>query len=76
LDRQQKLLVIDALHSWMGAAMSEYRKKAEECLRAAEKMRDTAQRIAMLSIARNYMSSADFARQADRIDKNLEIQNA
>jgi len=56
--------------------MSEYQKKAEECLRAAEKMRDTAQRVAMLRIARNYMSLADFARHADRIDKNLEIQNA
>ena len=53
--------------------MSEYRKKAEECLRAAEKMRDTAERIAMLGIARNYMRLADFACRADRIDKNLEI---
>jgi len=53
--------------------MSEYRKKAEECLRAAEKMRDAAQRVAMLGIARNYMRLADFACHADRIDKNLEI---
>jgi len=54
--------------------MSEYRKKAEECLRAAEKMRDAAERIAMLGIARNYVSLADFACNADRIGKNLEIQ--
>jgi hypothetical protein len=60
----------------MGAAMSEYRKKAEECLRAAETMRDTAQRVAMLSIARNYMSLADFACHADRVAKDLEIQNS
>jgi hypothetical protein len=43
----------------MGAAMSEYRKKAEECLLAAEKMRDPDGRIEMLSIARNYMILAD-----------------
>jgi hypothetical protein len=57
----------------MGAAMSEYQKKAQECLRAAEKMRDTAHRIAMLGIACNYMRLADFACRADRIDKNLEM---
>ena len=45
----------------MGAAMSEYRKKAEECLRAAERMRDPADRIEMLFIARGYMSLADHA---------------
>jgi hypothetical protein len=31
--------------------MTEYRKKAEECLRAAERMRDPAERIEMLGIA-------------------------
>ena len=41
--------------------MSEYRKKAEECVRAAEKMRDPAERIEMLGIARGYMSLADHA---------------
>jgi hypothetical protein len=45
----------------MGAAMSEYRKKAEECLRAVERMRDPAERIEMLGIARGYMSLADHA---------------
>ena len=45
----------------MGAAMSEYRKKAEECLRAAERMRDPADRIEMLFIARGYISLADHA---------------
>jgi len=57
----------------MGAVMSEYRKKAEECLRAAEKMRDTSERVGMLGIAQKYMRLADFACRADRIDKNLEI---
>jgi hypothetical protein len=45
----------------MGAAMSDYRKKADECLRAAENMRDPADRIEMLGIARGYMSLADHA---------------
>jgi hypothetical protein len=36
----------------MGAATGHYRKKAEECLRAAEKMCSPAERIAMLGIAR------------------------
>ncbi len=59
----------------MGAAMSEYRKKAEECLRAVEKMRDPAERIEMLGIARNYMVLAAHAgKSADRPDKNLEMQ--
>ena len=53
--------------------MSEYRKKAEECLRAAEKMRDTSERVGMLGIAQKYMRLADFGCRADRIDKNLEI---
>jgi hypothetical protein len=43
----------------MGTAMSDYREKAEECLRAAEKMRNPAERIEMLGIARNYMALAD-----------------
>jgi hypothetical protein len=51
----------------MGAAMSEYRKKAEECLRAAKRMRDPAERIEMLGIARGYMTLADHADRS-RID--------
>jgi hypothetical protein len=51
----------------MGAAMSEYRKKAEECLRAAKRMRDPAERIEMLGIARGYMKLADHA-VGSRID--------
>jgi hypothetical protein len=46
---------------WMGAAMSDYREKAEECLRAAEQMRSPVERIEMLGIARNYMALADHA---------------
>jgi len=45
--------------------MSEYRKKAEECLRAAQKMRDPAERKAMLQTACNYMSLADDAGHAE-----------
>jgi hypothetical protein len=41
--------------------MSDYREKAEECLRAAEKMRSPVERIEMLGIARNYMALADHA---------------
>jgi len=46
---------------WMGAAMSDYREKAEECMRAAEKMRNPAERIEMLGIARSYLTLADHA---------------
>jgi hypothetical protein len=49
----------------MGAAMSEYREKAEECLRIAKRMRDPAERIKMLGIARDYMSLADHADRDD-----------
>ncbi len=41
--------------------MRDYQKKAEECVRAAQKMRDPAERIEMLGIARGYMSLADHA---------------
>jgi hypothetical protein len=41
--------------------MSEFRKKAEECLRAAEKMRNRAERIAMIRTACEYMDLADEA---------------
>jgi hypothetical protein len=57
----------------MGAAMSEYRKKAEKCLRTAEKMRSTAERIEMLSIARKYMSLADHADRAGMIQSPKPI---
>jgi hypothetical protein len=53
----------------MGAAMSEYRKKAEECVRAAEKMRAPAERIEMLRIARGYMS---LDHHADRCDHHAD----
>ena len=45
----------------MSAAMSDYREKAEECVRAAQKMRNAAERIEMLGIARNYIALADHA---------------
>jgi hypothetical protein len=48
----------------MGAAVSEYREKAEECLRAAKRMRDPAERIKMLGIARGYMILADHANRS------------
>lgn len=58
----------------MGASMSDYRKKAEECLRAAEKMCSKTSRMAMLGIARNYMSLAEYAAHADRTDESLATQ--
>jgi hypothetical protein len=48
--------------------MTEFRKKAEECLRAAEKMRDRAERIAMIRTACDYMDLADEAANADCVD--------
>jgi hypothetical protein len=52
--------------------MTEYRKKAEECLRVAERMRDPAERIEMLGIARGYMSLDS---HADRCQINSRQQN-
>jgi len=51
--------------------MSDYREKAEECLRTAEKMRNPAERIEMLSIARDYMA---LAAHADRSQINSTQQ--
>jgi hypothetical protein len=51
--------------------MTEYRKKAEECLRAAERMRDPAERIEMLGIASGYMSLADHADRS-RVDSRQQ----
>jgi hypothetical protein len=48
----------------MGAAMDEYLKKAVECFRAAEKMRNPAECIEMLGIARNYMILADYTERS------------
>jgi hypothetical protein len=50
--------------------MDDYRKKAEECLRAAEKMRNPAERIEMLSVARAYTSLADYASHTHRADES------
>jgi hypothetical protein len=52
--------------------MTGYRKKAEECLRVAERMRDPAERIEMLRIARGYMSLDG---HADRCQVNSQQQN-
>ena len=49
--------------------MSEFRKKAEECLRAAEKMRDRAERIAMIRTACEYMDLADEVANIDCADR-------
>jgi hypothetical protein len=61
LDRQEGPVVVCTVGMWMGAAMGDYREKAEECLRTAEKMRNPAGRIEMLSIARDYMALAAHA---------------
>jgi hypothetical protein len=37
-----------------------YRQKALHCLRAADKVHDSAERVALLSLASNYMTLADY----------------
>jgi hypothetical protein len=49
--------------------MNEFRKKAEECLRVAEKMRDRTERIAMIRIACDYMNLADEEANIDSDDR-------
>jgi hypothetical protein len=55
--------------------MTEFRKKAEECLRAAEKMRDRAERIAMIRTACDYMNLADEAADIDCADRGKSTLN-
>jgi hypothetical protein len=38
-----------------------YRQKALYCLRAADKIHDSGERVALLSLASNYMTLADYA---------------
>jgi hypothetical protein len=67
-DRQEGSIVLFrglSLAFVKGAAMAEFRKKAEECLRAAEKMHDQAERIAMIRTACDYMNLADEAADVD-----------
>jgi hypothetical protein len=49
--------------------MTDFRKRAEECLRAAGKMRDRAERIAMIRTACDYMDLADEAANIDCADR-------
>jgi hypothetical protein len=56
-----------------------YRQKALHCLRAADRVRDSGERVALLSVASNYMTLADYvgghedyggARRGDRDMQN------
>jgi hypothetical protein len=49
--------------------MNEFRKKAEECLRVAEKMRDRNERIAMIRTACDYIDLADEETNIDSADR-------
>jgi hypothetical protein len=49
------------------------REKAEECLHAAEKMRNPAERIEMLSVARAYTSLANYVSHTHRADGSQDI---
>jgi hypothetical protein len=49
--------------------MTEFRKKAEACLRVAEKMRDRTERIAMIRTACDFMNLADEETNIDCADK-------
>ena len=37
-----------------------YRQKALHCLRAADKVHDSSERVVLLSLASNYMTLADY----------------
>jgi hypothetical protein len=37
-----------------------YRRKALHCLRAADKVQDSGERVVLLSLASNYMTLADY----------------
>lgn len=48
-----------------------YRQKALHCLRAADKVHDSSERVALLSLASNYMTLADYAGRHDGPCGNL-----
>jgi hypothetical protein len=48
-----------------------YRQKALHCLRAADKVHDSSERAALLSLASNYMRLADYVGRHDRSCGNL-----
>ena len=58
-----------------------YRQKALHCLRAADKVHDSGERIALLSLASNYMTLADYvgghedSRAAHRGDRDRDTQS-
>lgn len=57
-----------------------YRQKALHCLRAADRMRDSSERVALLSLASNYITLANYVgdcedRAAHRADSSDDIQN-
>ena len=57
-----------------------YRQKALHCLRAADRMRDSGERVALLSLASNYMTLANYVggyedRAARRADSSRSIQD-
>jgi hypothetical protein len=58
-----------------------YRQKALRCLRAADKVRDSGERVALLSLASNYMRLADYVgrhedyRAAHRDDRDHDTQS-
>lgn len=58
-----------------------YRQKALHCLRAADRVRDSGERVALLSLASNYKTLADYVggrencSAAHRGDQNRDMQN-
>lgn len=48
-----------------------YRQKALRCLRAADKVNDSGERVALLSLASNYMTLADYVGRHDGPCGNL-----
>jgi hypothetical protein len=57
-----------------------YRQKALRCLRAADKVHDSGERVVLLSLASNYMTLADYVggyedcRTAHRGDRDRDTQ--
>ena len=58
-----------------------YRQKALHCLRAADRVHDSSERVALLSLASNYMTLADYVgghedcRTARRGDRDRDTQS-
>jgi hypothetical protein len=60
--------------------LESYREKARECIRAADEVHNSCERVELLGLASVYMALADYVDRgrhgtADRCDQHRDMQN-